>query len=89
MLVQVIGWREADPLVEQALWLQRFSEQIIVKLPIGIAGIQALLRLKREQPGLRLAVTAVASVAQAYLCGKAGADIVAVFNGPFDQESDS
>ncbi len=89
VLVQVIGWRDPDPLIAQARWLHRFSEQIVVKLPIGIAGIQALLRLKADEPGIRLAVTAVASVSQAYLCGRAGADIVAIFNGPFDQESDA
>jgi transaldolase len=33
-------------------------------------------------------MTAVASVAQAYLAGKYGADIVSVFNGPLDQALD-
>jgi transaldolase len=37
---------------------------------------------------MRLAITAVASVAQAYLAGKAGADVVALFNGPLDEASD-
>ncbi len=89
VLVQAIGWHEPEPLVAQALWLHRFSAQIVVKLPMSIAGLQALLRLKQDQPDLQLAVTAVSSVSQAYLCGKAGADIVAVFNGPLDQESDT
>ena len=35
-----------------------------------------------------IAVTVVASVAQAYLAGKCGADIVAIFNGPLDQVVD-
>ena len=38
---------------------------------------------------MRIAVTAVASVAQALLCGKAGADVVALFNGPLDEASDA
>jgi transaldolase len=89
VLVQVIGWHDPRPLVDQARWLHTFSDRIIVKLPISIAGIQALHQLKQELPKLRLAVTAVASVSQAYLCGKAGADIVAIFNGPLDQDSDT
>jgi transaldolase len=89
VLVQVIGWHDPEPLVAQAKWLHALSDQIIVKLPMSIAGIQALLRLKPELPELRLAVTAVASLSQAYLCGKAGADVVAIFNGPLDQDSDT
>jgi transaldolase len=89
VLVQVIGWHQPEPLIAQARWLHQFSGQIIVKLPMSIAGIQALLQLKRETPELQLAVTAVASISQAYLCGKAGADIVAIFNGPLDQDSDT
>ena len=88
VLVQVIGWQRSEPLIAQARWLHKFSDQIIVKLPISIAGLQALMQLKRETPSIRLCVTAVASIAQAYLCGKAGADVVALFNGPLDQDSD-
>lgn len=89
VLVQVIGWHEPEPLIAQAKWLHTFSDQIIVKLPMSIAGIQALRQLKQDLPELRLAITAVASISQAYLCGKAGADIVAIFNGPLDQDSDT
>ena len=89
VLVQVIGWHEPEPLVAQAKWLHAFSDQLIVKLPMSIAGIQALQQLRRDLPELRLAITAVASLSQAYLCGKAGADIVAIFNGPLDQDSDT
>jgi len=89
VLVQAVGWHDPAPLVAQARWLHRLSESIIVKLPMSIAGIQALSDLKQQLPSLRLAVTAVASIAQAYLCGKAGADIVALFNGPLDQASDT
>ena len=89
VLVQAIGWRDAGPLSAQAEWLHSFSERIIVKLPMSRAGIQGLLQLKQNTPQLQIAVTAVASVAQAYLCGKAGADIVALFNGPLDDTSDT
>jgi len=88
VLCQAIGWADPEPLVAQAKWLHRFSDRIVVKLPMSIAGIQALLRLKQEVPGIRVAVTLVSSVAQAYLAGKSGADVVALFNGPLDQVLD-
>lgn len=85
---QVIGAHEIQPLKAQARWLHRFSEKIIVKLPASVAGFRALQDLKREAPDIRLAVTLVASVAQAYLAAKGGADVVALFNGPLDQVLD-
>lgn len=85
---QVIGWKEVEPLKTQARWLHRFSDRIIVKIPMSIAGLQAVRDLKSELPALRLAVTTVCSVAQACLVAKAGADIVALFNGPLDLEQD-
>jgi transaldolase len=88
VFVQVIGWHDSGPLVAQARWLHEKSDKIIIKLPMSRAGIQALLQLKEEVPDIKLAVTAVSSVSQAYLCGKAGADVVAMFNGPLDQSSD-
>ena len=88
VFVQAIGWHDPEPLMAQAKWLYNKSDKIIVKLPMSRAGIQALLQLKRKVPDIRLAVTAVSSVSQVYLCGKAGADVVAIFNGPFDQNSD-
>jgi len=89
VLVQAVGWNDPKPLIGQARWLHTFSDKIIVKLPMSVAGLQALMAVKAEMPGIRVAITAVASVAQAYLVGKVGADIVAVFNGPLDQATDS
>ncbi|MBU6349538.1 MAG: hypothetical protein KGS73_05235 [Chloroflexi bacterium] len=88
LLVQVVGWHTPEPMVRQARWLHARSPRIIVKLPASIAGLQALQQLKTELPALRLAVTAIASLAQAYLAAKAGADIAAIFNGPLDQAED-
>ena len=89
VFAQVIGWHDPAPMLRQARWLHAFSPQIIVKLPASVAGLQALQQLKSELPDLRLAVTAIASVAQAYLAAKAGADIAAIFNGPLDLAEDS
>jgi transaldolase len=89
VFVQVIGWHDPKPLIGQARWLHAFSDKIIVKLPISPAGLMALMAVKREMADIRVAITAVASVAQAYLAAKAGADVTAVFNGPLDQATDS
>jgi transaldolase len=85
---QVIGWHEVEPIKAQARWLSAFSDRLIVKIPMGVAGITAVRQLKAENPRIKLAVTAVSTVAQAYLVAKAGADIVALFNGPLDLEQD-
>jgi transaldolase len=84
VLCQVIGRDDVASLMGQARWLHAFSERIIVKIPMSNAGIQAVMRLKKETPDIRVTVTLVSSMAQAYLAGKAGADIVALFNGPLD-----
>lgn len=86
VLCQVIGTEDKNDMVGQARWLQDFSEKTIVKLPVCPAGLQALRELKRARPDRQIAVTLVASVAQAYLAGKMGADIVALFNGPMELE---
>ena len=89
VMVQVVGWHEPETMIDQAKRLHSYSQRIIVKIPMSIAGIRPSLALKGEVPELRITMTAVSSVAQAYLCGKAGADIVALFNGPFDLVSDT
>ena len=88
VFAQVIGWKDVGPIVGQARWLKRFSDRLIVKIPMSVAGITAVAQLKKEDPSIQLAVTAVSTVAQAVLVAKAGADIMAVFNGPLDLEQD-
>ena len=89
VFVQVIGEDDRDDMMAQARWLAGKSADMVVKLPMSVAGLQALQLLKKESPEITVAVTAVASVWQALLCGKAGADIVALFNGPLDTTSDT
>ncbi len=88
VLCQAVGWEEKDSLVAQAKWLSAYSDRIVVKLPICVSGIMALNQLKREVPGIKIAITLVSSLAQAYLAAKARADIVALFNGPLEQSID-
>ena len=78
---QVAGSEDLESLKGQARWLHAFDPRIIVKFPMTVAGVRAVVELKKEDPGMRIAVTTVASLAQAYLAGKAGADVVALFNG--------
>lgn len=89
VFTQVIGGNDCDAMIRQARWLTRQSDKIVVKIPMTEAGIRAVISLKRDSPSIKLAVTAVSSVAQALLVGKAGADVVALFNGPLDQVSDT
>ena len=89
VFTQVIGRHDRDAMMRQARWLARQSPRVVVKLPMTIAGIDAVINLKRENPSIRLAVTAVSTVAQALIVGKAGADVVALFNGPLDTVSDT
>jgi transaldolase len=89
LFTQVIGGGDTEPMLGQARWLARQSEKIVVKLPMTPAGIEALIRLKRTEPAIKVAVTAVASVSQALIAGLAGADVVALFNGPLDTVSDT
>jgi transaldolase len=89
VFTQVIGRDDRDAMMRQARWLAHQSVKIVVKLPMTVAGVDAVIQLKREDPSIRLAVTAVSSVAQALIVGKAGADVVALFNGPLDTVSDT
>ena len=85
---QVAGSEDVEAIKGQARFLHNFSDKIIVKLPMSIAGIQALCELKKEDENIRLAVTTVASLAQAFLVGKCGADVVALFNGALSEVID-
>jgi transaldolase len=89
VFTQVIGGHDRDAMMGQARWLARQSDRIVVKLPMTVEGIEAVRALKCEDPAIRLAVTAVSSVAQAMIAGLAGADVVALFNGPLDTTSDT
>ena len=59
VLCQAVGWHERAPLEAQARWLHGYSEQIVVKLPMSLAGLQALRQLKQEDPAIPIAVTVV------------------------------
>ena len=89
VFAQVIGWHDPvdDPPGAAACLLRPHHRQA-ARQRRGPAGAPAA-QGKGSEPDLRLAVTAIASLAQAYLAGKAGADVAAIFNGPLDQAEDT
>jgi transaldolase len=89
VFTQVLGLHDREAMIGQARWLAAQSTRIIVKIPMTVEGIEAVIQLKRGSPEIPLAVTGVASVSQALIVGNAGADVVALFNGPLDSASDT
>jgi transaldolase len=71
-----------DDLVAEAHRLVELAPSVVIKLPMGIAGLAAARRLSRE--GIRTTITLVFSLAQAVACSCAGADYVAPFVGRLD-----
>ena len=68
---------QADDMVKEGREIASWGPDMIVKLPMIPAGIQACSRLSRE--GVKCAVTMVFSVAQALVAAKAGAVYIAPF----------
>lgn len=59
------------------------GERLVVKVPVGEAGLQAAQLLREE--GVRTNVTAVVSGTQAILAAQAGADYISVYVGRIDR----
>jgi len=89
VFTQVVGCENVDEMVGQARWLADQSKDIVVKFPMCVEGLQAAQKAKKENPKMTVAITTVSSIAQALLSAKAGADIIALFNGALDTVSDS
>ena len=90
VFAQVIGWHDPAPMIAPgALAARLFRPDHRQAARPASPACRPLAQLKAELPDLRLAVTAIASLAQAYLAAKAGADIAAIFNGPLDQAEDT
>ena len=67
----------ADEMVKEGREINTWGPNMIVKLPMVPAGIQACSQLSRE--GVKCAITMVYSVAQALVAAKAGAVYIAPF----------
>lgn len=74
--------RTADELVEEARELASWHPNVVVKIPIDEAGLEAISRVSAE--GIRVNTTLIFSVHQALLASNAGAAFVSPFIGRLD-----
>ena len=70
---------ELDPLLAEARRIAAWHENVVVKIPMGEVGLQAIHRLSAE--GIKINVTLIFSANQALLAAKAGATFVSPFVG--------
>ena len=73
---------EAGPMYEQGKQLAAYADNVVVKVPMTPAGLEAGKRLTND--GIRINVTLVFSPAQAILAAEVGAYIVSPFIGRID-----
>jgi transaldolase len=74
-----------DEMVAQGRLLARIHDQVVVKVPLTVAGISATARLSAE--GIRTNVTLCFQANQALIAAKAGATYVSPFIGRMDDIS--
>lgn len=72
-------------MMSEALELARFGEQVVVKLPLTLDGLQAAKKCRDE--GIQTNVTLCFSANQALMAAKAGATYVSPFVGRLDDIS--
>jgi transaldolase len=82
--VEVVS-TEAREMVREAMDLARIHENIVVKVPITVEGLKAIVALTQED--IRTNCTLVFSPLQALLAAKAGAAYVSPFVGRLDDVS--
>ncbi|CUU38174.1 MAG: fructose-6-phosphate aldolase [Fimbriimonadales bacterium] len=78
---EVVGTTVPD-ILKEAREIASWAPNIVVKVPMTPAGIQATRQLRQE--GIRVNMTLVFSPAQALLAAKAGATYISVFVGRVD-----
>ncbi len=78
---EVIG-EDYDSMINEARYLAKLSEYVVVKIPMTSEGIRAVATLEKE--GIPTNVTLVFSPAQALLAAKAGASYISPFLGRID-----
>lgn len=77
---------EFDAMMEQGKRLAALADNVVVKLPLGPAGLRAVAALGGE--GIRTNVTLCFSAPQALLAAKAGATYISPFVGRLDDVGD-
>ena len=73
---------EWEAMVEEGRKLSAIHDNVVVKVPIGIAGLQAVVKLREEN--INTNVTLIFNPSQAILAAKAGASYVSPFVGRLD-----
>lgn len=73
---------EADDMVEEGERLARIADNIVIKVPMTLAGLEACHRF--AQKGIRTNVTLIFSANQALMAARAGAAYVSPFIGRLD-----
>ena len=81
ILIEAVS-SEAGSMVKEARELTRLAPEVVIKLPMTIAGLSAARILSKE--GVSTAITLVFSLNQAIAASCAGADYVAPFVGRMD-----
>jgi transaldolase len=76
---------EYGPMLEEGRRLARLHPNVVVKVPMTVAGVRAVKTLKGE--GIRTNVTLCFSASQALLAAKAGAAYISPFIGRIDDTS--
>jgi transaldolase len=78
---EVIG-EDYDSMINEARYLAKLSEYVVVKIPMTSEGIKVVRTLEKE--GIPTNVTLVFSPAQALIAAKAGASYISPFLGRID-----
>ncbi|WP_085991145.1 fructose-6-phosphate aldolase [Oceanobacillus senegalensis] len=78
---EVIGLT-VDEMVEEARNIETWADNVVVKIPMTEAGLEAVHILSKE--GIKTNVTLIFSVAQGLMAAKAGATFVSPFVGRVD-----
>jgi len=73
---------DADGIVKEGRDMSKWAQNVVVKIPINRAGLEATRILETE--GIRTALTLVFSAGQALLAAKAGASFICPFVGRLD-----
>jgi transaldolase len=73
---------DAEGMLKEAREIARWAPNVVVKVPMTEAGLEATYRLSRE--GIKTNVTLIFSVAQGLMAAKAGATYISPFVGRLD-----
>ncbi|MFQ5493416.1 MAG: fructose-6-phosphate aldolase [Candidatus Dojkabacteria bacterium] len=82
--LEVLG-TEYDDMMREGRDLAKYADNVVVKLPMGMAGVKACKHLTGE--GIKVNMTLIFSSTQALLAAKAGAYFVSPFIGRIDDTS--